>query len=171
VRLRAKPGHARGGLLALASVVLLASAPACAVAAEGGPAANTPVPAGTAGATPATATATTAAAATSVPTTATANPSGGFTVTTIPPPASAKGSLAPRPRTRARGGSGGISTLGLVSAILAGLLLLACAGWALARALAFEPRWLLALRHSLAEAAYRGEAAVAELGDWLRLGH
>jgi hypothetical protein len=45
-----------------------------------------------------------------------------------------------------------------------------CAAWALARVAAYEPRWTLSLRHSLAEAGHRASATWAELGDWIRLG-
>ena len=66
--------------------------------------------------------------------------------------------------------SGGISTAAIVAAAIGGLLVLACLAWALFRWLALEPRWLLSLRHSLAEAQFRTSATWAEFTDWLRLG-
>lgn len=67
--------------------------------------------------------------------------------------------------------SGGVSALAIVIAALGALLVLACAAWALARRRAFEPHWLLSLRHSMAEAGYRTSATWAEFKDWARLGH
>ncbi len=56
-------------------------------------------------------------------------------------------------------------------AAVGALVVLACLAWALARMLAFEPRWTLSLRHALAEAHFRASATWAEFGDWVRLGH
>ena len=56
-------------------------------------------------------------------------------------------------------------------AVLAVLLALGCAVWAIARSRAVEPRWTLSLRHSMAEAGYHASATWAELTDWFRLGH
>jgi hypothetical protein len=67
--------------------------------------------------------------------------------------------------------SGTISTGAIVIAVLAAVLLLACIGWALARRRAFEPRWMLSLRHAMAEAGFRASATWAEFSDWVRLGH
>jgi hypothetical protein len=67
-------------------------------------------------------------------------------------------------------GSGHISTEAVVLAAIAVLLLLACAVWAFARSRAYEPRWLLSLRHAMAEAGYRMSATWAEFVDWARLG-
>jgi hypothetical protein len=36
---------------------------------------------------------------------------------------------------------------------------------------AFEPHWLLSLRHAMAEAGFRLSATWAEFSDWVRLGH
>lgn len=58
----------------------------------------------------------------------------------------------------------------LYVAVLAALLILACLAWAAARWLAFEPRWMLSTRHSMAEASYRMSATFAEFADWIRLG-
>jgi len=58
----------------------------------------------------------------------------------------------------------------LILAILGALLLLACLAWGIGRWLALEPRWTVALTHSLREASYRGSATWAEFSDWARLG-
>jgi hypothetical protein len=76
-----------------------------------------------------------------------------------------------RPRAPAHtSGSGGVSTEAVVLAEIAVLLLLACAAWAFARARAYEPHWLLSLRHAMAEAGFRTSATWAEFTDWARLG-
>ncbi len=67
--------------------------------------------------------------------------------------------------------SGTLSTAAIVLAVLAAVLLLACIGWALARRRAFEPHWMLSLRHAMAEAGFRLSATCAEFADWVRLGH
>ncbi|HXM86726.1 MAG TPA: hypothetical protein VN889_03740, partial [Solirubrobacteraceae bacterium] len=64
-----------------------------------------------------------------------------------------------------------LSTGAIVIAALAALLVLACVGWALARRRAFEPHWLLSLRHATAEAGFRASATWSEFLDWVRLGH
>jgi hypothetical protein len=64
-----------------------------------------------------------------------------------------------------------LSTGAIAVAVVAAVLVLACIGWALARRRAFEPHWLLSLRHSMAEAGYRASATWAEFTDWVRLGH
>jgi len=64
-----------------------------------------------------------------------------------------------------------LSTGAIVLAAVAVLLVLACLGWALARRRAFEPHWLLSLRHAMAEAGFRASATWAEFSDWVRLGH
>jgi hypothetical protein len=73
-------------------------------------------------------------------------------------------------KARTRGGGFKPSTPAIALAVLAGLLLLLVAAWALARAFAYEPAWMPSLRHSFAEAGFRASATWAELGDWLRLG-
>ncbi len=55
-------------------------------------------------------------------------------------------------------------------AALGVLLLLGCIVWACARLVAYEPRWTLSLRHSVAEAGFRASATWAEFSDWARLG-
>jgi len=59
----------------------------------------------------------------------------------------------------------------IVIAVVAALLALGCLIWALSRLLDFEPRWVLSLRHAMAEAGLRTSATWAELSDWIRLGH
>jgi hypothetical protein len=63
-----------------------------------------------------------------------------------------------------------LSTPALLAAIVAALLALGCALWAIARATDYEPRWTLSLRHTLAEAGFRASATWAEFSDWARLG-
>ncbi|HXP37808.1 MAG TPA: hypothetical protein VN817_08580 [Solirubrobacteraceae bacterium] len=63
-----------------------------------------------------------------------------------------------------------LSTGAIVIAALALLLLLGCIAWALARRRAFEPHWLLSLRHATAEAGFRASATWSEFADWARLG-
>ena len=55
----------------------------------------------------------------------------------------------------------------VVLAAIAALLLLACAAWAFARSRAYEPHWLVSLRHAMAEAGY---PHVRHLGRIHRLG-
>jgi hypothetical protein len=64
-----------------------------------------------------------------------------------------------------------LSTGALALAVLGALLVLGCLIWALSRWLALEPRWTIALMHSLREASYRASATWAEFTDWVRLGH
>jgi hypothetical protein len=75
-----------------------------------------------------------------------------------------------RARAHSSGGSGHVSTEAIVLAAIAALLLLACAAWAFARSRAYEPHWLVSLRHAMAEAGYRTSATWAEFTDWARLG-
>jgi hypothetical protein len=69
------------------------------------------------------------------------------------------------------GGSTGISTGAAIAAAVAAVLIVLCLAWALARWWAYEPHWLLTLRHSFAEAGLRLAALWGELLDWARLGH
>jgi hypothetical protein len=79
-------------------------------------------------------------------------------------------SIAPA-RARARSKpSSKLSTAAIVVAAIAALLALGCAAWGLARRRAFEPHWLLSLRHAMAEAGFRTSATWAEFADWARLG-
>ena len=63
-----------------------------------------------------------------------------------------------------------LSTAAIVAAIVAAVLVLGCIAWALARRRAFEPHWLLSLRHAMAEAGFRASATWAEFADWAKLG-
>lgn len=63
-----------------------------------------------------------------------------------------------------------LSTPAIALAALGAALVLLGLAWAIARAFAYEPPWMPALRHSFAEAGFRASATWAELGDWLRLG-
>jgi hypothetical protein len=119
-----------------------------------------------------------AAPATTVPTTP-ATPS---TTSTIPPRTlTTPGSSAVNPLNRAAPntrlrvpaharGSGHVSTEAIVLAAIAALLLLACAAWAFARSRAYEPHWLVSMRHAMAEAGFRTSATWAEFTDWARIG-
>jgi hypothetical protein len=64
-----------------------------------------------------------------------------------------------------------LSTAAIAAVIIAAVLVLACIAWALARRRAFEPHWLLSLRHAMAEAGFRASATWAEFADWAKLGH
>ena len=64
-----------------------------------------------------------------------------------------------------------LSAGAIAIAALAALLVIACLAWAIARQRAFEPRWVLSMRHAIAEAGFRASATWAEFLDWLRLGH
>jgi hypothetical protein len=79
--------------------------------------------------------------------------------------------LPVRPARSARSGNRHLTAGAIVIAVLAALLALVCAAWAIARRRAYEPRWWLSLRHALAEAGFRASATWAEFTDWLRLGH
>jgi hypothetical protein len=64
-----------------------------------------------------------------------------------------------------------ISTGAIVIAAIAALLAFGCLLWGVSRLLAFEPRWVLSMRHAIAEAGLRTSSTWAELTDWIRLGH
>ena len=64
----------------------------------------------------------------------------------------------------------GLSALAIIIAVLAALVVLACAAWAVARHRAYEPHWWLSLRHAMAETGFRISATWAEFTDWARLG-
>jgi hypothetical protein len=78
---------------------------------------------------------------------------------------------ANRTASTAHARKGHVSALAIVIGALGALLVLACAGWALARRRAFEPHWWLSARHSMAEAGWRASGTWAEFTDWVRLGH
>jgi hypothetical protein len=63
-----------------------------------------------------------------------------------------------------------LSTGAIVAVALAALLIVVCLVWGIARWWAYEPRWTLSLRHSLAEAGWRLSASWGEFSDWIRLG-
>lgn len=71
---------------------------------------------------------------------------------------------------RSAGSSTKLSTGAIVAAALAALLILVCLTWGVARWFAYEPRWSVSLRHSLAEAGWRLSASWDELSDWARIG-
>jgi cobalamin biosynthesis Mg chelatase CobN len=159
----------------LLSILAIASAPlgASAQAATGAAANNTtptfPTPAsarvhtGAAGArTPTT---------TYVPAPSLAGAAAKGTTTAAQPTTTLKSTSIAPARTRARAKpSSKLSTAAIVVAAIAALLALGCAAWGLARRRAFEPHWLLSLRHAMAEAGFRTSATWAEFADWARLG-
>jgi hypothetical protein len=75
-----------------------------------------------------------------------------------------------RPLAHTAKHSESLSTAAIAAVIVAAVLVLACIAWALARRRAFEPHWLLSLRHAMAEAGFRLSATWAEFADWARLG-
>jgi cobalamin biosynthesis Mg chelatase CobN len=149
-----------------------AKAPAVGATAQPSTGTTTYVPSSTATAPPAAsapATGTTTPAATAPTTPAATTPTA---ATAAPAPATtAAGAAAPASSTKASKGDRPLSTGAIVIAALAALLVLACLGWALARRRAFEPHWLLSLRHATAEAGFRASATWSEFLDWVRLGH
>jgi hypothetical protein len=162
-------------LLAGALCVFLALAPAWAGAASSNTA-STPAVGGVAA--PTGAAANGAVSSTAPPATATPPATTPATSTPAPVgPASTAGSTTTPPpgttvtRQQAKPSSGGLSTGAILAAALGGLLALACLAWAVFRLGAFEPHWLLSLRHSIAEAGFRASATWAEFTDWIRLGH
>ncbi len=128
---------------------------------------------------PPAASTTTAPRTTTAPTTATTTPAATPTVppTTFTTPGSSAVSPLNRAAANARlragahsSGSGHVSTEAIVLAAIAALLLLACAAWAFARSRAYEPHWLVSVRHAMAEAGFRTSATWAEFTDWARIG-
>ncbi len=68
-----------------------------------------------------------------------------------------------------RDDGGGDVPAPLVALLVAGGLLALCLlVWALFRFFAWEPRWLLGARHSVAEAGWRTGGAWADFTDWVR---
>jgi cobalamin biosynthesis Mg chelatase CobN len=107
------------------------------------------------------------------PSTATTPPAAGAPATSTPVAPGAQASVPAQrsaAQTRTAKGDRPLSTGAIVIAVLAALLVLACAAWALARSSAFEPHWLLSLRHAMAEAGFRASATWSEFADWARLG-
>jgi hypothetical protein len=110
------------------------------------------------------ATVSTPAAVTTTTSSVTTAPTAGATATGSPTTTIAAG------RATTRRATSSLSTGAILAAVAGGLLLLAVLTWGVFRWGAFEPHWLLTLRHSLAEAGFRLSATAAELGDWARLG-
>jgi hypothetical protein len=103
-----------------------------------------------------------------------ATSAGGSSVPAVSGPATSlpgRGAAPVRPAPSARSSHGHLTAGAIVIAVLAALLTLACAAWAIARRRAYEPRWWLSLRLAVAEASFRTSATWAEFADWLRLGH
>jgi hypothetical protein len=71
---------------------------------------------------------------------------------------------------KAHAGPTHLSTAALTLAIVAALIVLASAIWALVRWLAPEPRWTRSLMYSVDEAGFRASSTWAEFTDWVRLG-
>lgn len=95
------------------------------------------------------------------------------TATTATPPASSPGvgtQTAQGTKPAQHTNSTKLSTPALALAVLAALLALLCIAWGIARLTAYEPRWVLSVRHSLAEGGFRASATWAEFTDWARLG-
>jgi hypothetical protein len=165
--------------IALATVLLFASAPSAGAAgatdiAGGATAPDAAAPA--AGATTAS-TPTIATATTSPSSPASTPPAGTDTGSTAIGSAgnattlSKTSSGSPTIARQHPSGGGELSGGAILAAVLAGLIALACLVWAAFRLLAVEPRWTLPVRHSIAEAGFRASAIWAEFADWVRLGH
>jgi cobalamin biosynthesis Mg chelatase CobN len=97
------------------------------------------------------------------------------TTTTLPAPGTRPGAretLSTLRLHRARPSQGSTRPSGeaIALAAIGVLLLLACAAWVFARWRAYEPHWLVSLRHATAEAGFRMSATWAEFTDWARLG-
>jgi hypothetical protein len=107
----------------------------------------------------------------SPPPTASAGGSSGPAVSSPATSVPGQGATPVRPVPSARPSHRHLTAGAIVIAVLAALLALACAAWAIARQRAYEPRWWLSLRLALAEAGSRASARWAEFTDWLRLGH
>ncbi|HEX4465957.1 MAG TPA: hypothetical protein VH025_02110, partial [Solirubrobacteraceae bacterium] len=106
-------------------------------------------------------------------TTPAATPTTSVPTTTPAPTTTTPAQATPAPqaaKSKASKGDGSLSAAAIVIAALAALLVLGCAAWALARSKAFEPHWLLSLRHAMAEAGFRASETWSEFADWARLG-
>jgi hypothetical protein len=112
---------------------------------------------------PATATTTTSTGATTTTPPATTTPAPATTAPATP--------AQPAATSKAKASRGHrLSSGAIVVVALAALLVLGCLAWAIARNRAFEPPWLLTLRHASAEAGFRASSTWSELLDWARLG-
>jgi len=132
-----------------------------------------PTTGGTAVAPTGTAVAPTTTAATGPQTTTAPTSTTPVITATTPPPTVTSTSAAgvnPAAPTHPSASSNKLSTPAILAAVVAALLALGCAIWAIARLQAFEPHWTLSLRHTLAEAGFRASATWAEFSDWARLG-
>jgi hypothetical protein len=135
-------------------------------------------PAGAAGSTaprnpvataPATTVPVTTAPASTAPVSTAPAPATGVPASTTPAlPAGA--AATGTPGTRHAATSTKLSTGAIVVAALAVLLIIICLAWGAARWFAYEPRWSISLRHSLAEASWRLSASWDEFSDWARIG-
>ena len=63
-----------------------------------------------------------------------------------------------------------LSTGAILVAVLAAVVAIGCVLWGISRRRAFEPQWLLSLRHAMAEAGLHASSTWAEFTDWMRLG-
>jgi len=68
------------------------------------------------------------------------------------------------------GHGGGTPAWVIIVAALAGLLVLACIAWGIARWAGREPAWWRTMRESVAEAGWHVQGSWSEFTDWLRLG-
>ena len=168
------PGSRRVLSLALISALITLSLPTAALAAgaqrSASPSTPTfPVPASARvhGTTPST----TAPAAGATTSTAPAPVTPAAPATTAPvSPAGTAAALPPAGTRQSKPTTKRLSTGAIVAAALAALLILLCLVWGAARWWAYEPRWSVSLRHSLAEASWRLSASWDEFSDWARLG-
>jgi len=90
--------------------------------------------------------------------------------TTVAPAGSGPGAINAR-RAAQEGGASQAPAPLIAIALLLLLLIVAALLWALARLTGWEPGWMAAARHSLAEAGHRSGATWSEFTDWVRLGH
>jgi cobalamin biosynthesis Mg chelatase CobN len=148
--------------------------PASAKAQNGLDATSTVAPSNAGGASAPATTSAVTPTTTYVPSGATGQPAAPSTATSptasVPAVTSATAMITRTPAKTTAKGDRPLSTGAVMIAVLAGLLILACLAWALARRRAFEPHWLLSLRHAMAEAGFRASATWAEFTDWARLG-
>jgi hypothetical protein len=63
-----------------------------------------------------------------------------------------------------------LSAGAIAIAVVAALVAIGCVAWGISRRRAFEPQWLLSLRHAMAEAGLHASSTWAEFADWVKLG-